>query len=477
MRGSVYKRCQEHGVTGTKSKRACRKPHGSWYYRVDVDAGSSERRQPSKGGFRTQTAAEEALAKVLAQGGAVDDAQLTVEQWLRRWLAENEWKPRTRESYTRHVEQVLIPQLGKKRLRDLRRRDVDKMLRDVATVEMPEAEETPERVRCGQPRENRSSTPSKQRENGQPCRKWAVEGDTRCEQHGGVRRPVERTAAPRVEKRAAGTLDSYRRTLRTALAAAHRLELIASNPAQGQIDAIPKRGKPNTPKPWTPEQVAQFLAHVRDDDDVALFLLAAFAGMRRGELLGLPWSALELDGSSAGVDINDTVVDSTGPQACPRCDDKHTGRLLQLSPKSEASVRWVPVVPGTVKALRQHKERQDEVSARRAERGAWVDHGLAFPDPFGAPRRPEALSKRFVELAAQVELPPIRLHDMRDGACSLLLAGGMPIEIVAMILGHANPAVTRRAYAHVIRSEASEGMRRAVKLVWPEVQGDDEPEA
>ena len=43
-------------------------------------------------------------------------------------------------------------------------------------------------------------------------------------------------------------------------------------------------------------------------------------------------------------------------------------------------------------------------------------------------------------------LAVVRLHDTRHGACSLLLAGGVPIEIVQIILGHSSPAVTRKAY-------------------------------
>jgi integrase len=61
-------------------------------------------------------------------------------------------------------------------------------------------------------------------------------------------------------------------------------------------------------------------------------------------------------------------------------------------------------------------------------------------------------------------LPPIRLHDLRHGACSLLLAGGVPIEVVQLILGHARPT-TRRVYAHVIRGTTAEQVEHATDLV------------
>jgi len=54
---------------------------------------------------------------------------------------------------------------------------------------------------------------------------------------------------------------------------------------------------------------------------------------------------------------------------------------------------------------------------------------------------------------------------MRHSACSLLLAGGVPIEVVQMILGHARPSTTRRVYAHVIRGTTAEQVEHATELI------------
>ena len=53
----------------------------------------------------------------------------------------------------------------------------------------------------------------------------------------------------------------------------------------------------------------------------------------------------------------------------------------------------------------------------------------------------------------------------RHGACSLMLAGGVPIEVVQMILGHASPDVTRRVYKHLMRKEAAKQVEKASKLL------------
>jgi integrase len=50
------------------------------------------------------------------------------------------------------------------------------------------------------------------------------------------------------------------------------------------------------------------------------------------------------------------------------------------------------------------------------------------------------------------QLPHARLHDLRHLHATTLLLSGVPVHAVAARLGHADPAITRRVYAHVIRS-------------------------
>jgi integrase len=61
-------------------------------------------------------------------------------------------------------------------------------------------------------------------------------------------------------------------------------------------------------------------------------------------------------------------------------------------------------------------------------------------------------------------LPGIRLHDLRRCACSLLLAGGVPIEVVQMVIGHARATTIRRVYAHVMREITAEQVEQATDL-------------
>jgi integrase len=106
-----------------------------------------------------------------------------------------------------------------------------------------------------------------------------------------------------------------------------------------------------------------------------------------------------------------------------------------------------------------HRVAEDQVvlAVARAEKLARFNMGL--------PLRPGGVTAAFEAHVAACALPVIRLHDTRHGACSLLLAGGVPIEIVQMILGHSSPEVTRRVYAHLMRRAAAEQVETATELL------------
>ncbi|HEX8509073.1 MAG TPA: tyrosine-type recombinase/integrase [Propionibacteriaceae bacterium] len=105
-------------------------------------------------------------------------------------------------------------------------------------------------------------------------------------------------------------------------------------------------------------------------------------------------------------------------------------------------------------ALAAHREAQ--LSERAMFGSDYHEHDLVFCYVDGDPLRPDLVSREFDAHASACGLPAIRLHDMRHGACSLMLPGGVPIEVVQMILGHSSPAVTRRVYAHLMGRATAE---------------------
>ncbi|GAA3962839.1 tyrosine-type recombinase/integrase [Actinoplanes auranticolor] len=426
MRGSVFKRCQCRDGNGKKVKN-CRKPHGSWAFVVDAgtDPKTGKRRQIPRSGFKTKTEAEEALTAEMAKldaGTWTDDRRMTLGKWLDTWLAEliaAKKSVNTVKNYRGHIRDAWRPLLGHMLLRDLRRSHIEGVLASLAEP---------------------------------------VEGD----------RPAGNVGR-RVTQRSPATIDGYRRTIRAALSAAQRRELIAINPAVGRMDSIPASDNiddDDEPVVWQPEETARFLEHVFDDRLSALYELAAYAGLRRAELCGLRWS--DIDTNGAGLRVRQTIVSVTRTQvtpeqaACPVCSEVHVGRLFK-APKSRKGRRWVPLAVPAQAALARHRETQRE--EREFFGIDYQEHDLVFCRPDGLPLRPDRVTVEFEKHVTACGLPMVRLHDTRHGACSLMLAGGVPIEIVQLILGHSSPEVTRRVYAHLMRTTTSAQVEKAVELL------------
>jgi integrase len=243
----------------------------------------------------------------------------------------------------------------------------------------------------------------------------------------------------RVTQRSAATIDGYRRTIRAALSAALRRELIAINLAVGRMDSIPTSDNiddDDEPVVWQSEETARYLEHVFDERLSALGPLRTGrrCRTRRAELCGWRWS--DFDANGAGLRVRQAIVSVTRTQVTPEqaarpvCAEVHVGRLFK-APKSRKDRRWVPLAVPAQDTLTRHRAKQQE---EREFLGIdYQEHGLVFCRPDGLPLRPDRVTVEFEKHVTACGLPMVRLHDTRHGACSLMLAGGVPIEIVQLI--------------------------------------------
>jgi integrase len=183
---------------------------------------------------------------------------------------------------------------------------------------------------------------------------------------------------------------------------------------------------------WTLDQSRAFLIHVAKDRLRAAWLLTMH-GLRRGEVVGLRWTDVSLDGPNPALRIRHTrvLVD---------------GHPEESEPKTARGRRDLPLLPNITSALRDLKAQQ----RREAELAgaAYENSGLVVVDELGRPLRPEVFTDTFRRRARDAGLPDIRLHDARHTAASLMLELGYPVHVVAAWLGH-DPVMTQRVYAHV----------------------------
>jgi len=172
--------------------------------------------------------------------------------------------------------------------------------------------------------------------------------------------------------------------------------------------------------------------------------VAVGTGLRRGELLGLRWSDIDLTAARLTVRRSIEVVreESTGAG----CTHVRYVRREKL-PKTPTSRRTVSLAPSVVAVLRRQCSEQRE---RRNHWGLGRDQDcFVFDRLNGLPWEPPALSSEFAKLVRHAKLPHIRLHDLRHTFASTSLLAGVDLKTISASLGHSTISVTADLYAHV----------------------------
>jgi integrase len=236
-------------------------------------------------------------------------------------------------------------------------------------------------------------------------------------------------------------LQAMHSVLRAALEHAMREDLVLRNVARLVRVPTPSR---RTFVAWTVKDTLAFLAACRADALAPAFVLLIALGLRRGEVLGLRWTDVDLDGRSLQV-----------RQQLQRSE----GRLQLVAVKTQRSNRALPLPDLCVRALR--KRRSEQATDRMAAGASWQDTGLVFTTHHGTPVEPRNLARSFHRISEGAGVPRIRVHDLRHMCSSFLAAEGVPARTIMEILGHSQIAVTMNVYTHV----TSEEQRQAMKLM------------
>lgn len=189
----------------------------------------------------------------------------------------------------------------------------------------------------------------------------------------------------------------------------------------------------------TPEEARSILRAAQGHRFEVAAWLSYGCGLRRGEILGLRWSDIDLDASRLTVTGNVT---------------RSSSGLVRGSPKTRRGLRTVPFGPEVGAALREHRSRQ---VAQRLAADVWEDPDLVLANEVGSLVEPRALSRAFEQWARTAGVRDTGTHLGRHFAATVMLSSGRAsVADVAAVLGH-DPAVLLNTYA----GAASEGQRAA----------------
>jgi integrase len=513
-KGGTFKRCGCRGEGGTRLGKACPKlrrrngwnpTHGSWHYQLELPPATDGRRRAPlrRGGFTDQGEAQnemDAARELLAIAGkdtalaaritdiilatVKDTAKLpeatevrrrvrtgqeldqrrTVADWLGSWLAgKQQLRPGSSAGYASHIRLYLTPVIGHIRLDQLQVSHVMEIFEAIDEL---------------------NDTIHAARGTGDPAIRAKVKG--------------RRLVGPATKHR-------IRATLRSALNSAIKQRLIDFNPAavielpqakrpkalvwtperihlwqqarENHIETMqrrkqilaarsPHRSKLGTavtaldsyigtPRPspvmvWTPEQTQRFLDRAQGHRLYALFHLITFRGLRRGEACGLGWPELDLINRVATIRWQITQIGATTTQG---------------PPKSDAGDRQIALDRRTINVLLVHKAQQ--TNERLAAGEDWTETGFVFTTDTGRPLHPAEVTEQFHWLCLEADLPPIRLHDLRHGAATLLLAAGHDMKMVQETLGLSSITIAADTYTSVLPDLARRAAEDVATLLKP----------
>lgn len=217
-------------------------------------------------------------------------------------------------------------------------------------------------------------------------------------------------------------------TLKLIFADAQKRDLIDKNPMD-KVDA-PKLQK--HPVDAFTEREAQYFFSVLGEcplDFRCILQLLITTGMRRGECAGLKWK--DLDAESKTIKISRNVTYSAG------------NGIVVGTPKTENSIRTVPLMDSTLALLLQYKKQMQTEHPRTILKEAYL-----FPNTTSVfePRDPNTITRRLKRFMKRHSLPDLSPHDLRHSCATLLLSQGADIKSVQEILGHANASTTLNFY-------------------------------
>ena len=271
-------------------------------------------------------------------------------------------------------------------------------------------------------------------------------------------RDIQEFYTQQLKRVKASSVIHYHVIIHRALKYAVRTDLIPTNPAD----------KIDRPK------MERFVGSFYDSDEMnSLFeaaagtrlelpiLLGAFYGLRRSEVIGLKWDAIDFANETITIRHTVTTCNLDGKQVLVASD----------TTKTKSSMRTLPLVQVFKERLLDVKAKQEQ-NIKLCGRSYNKEYlGYICVDEMGNLLKPGYLTTSFPLLLEKNGLRKIRFHDLRHSCASLLLANGVPMKQIQEWLGHSDFSTTANIYAHLdFNSKISSAQAMITVLKLPEAQ-------
>ena len=234
----------------------------------------------------------------------------------------------------------------------------------------------------------------------------------------------------------ANTVIHYHANIRKCLQYAFQIGMIRSNPAD-RVER-PRKEKFKS-EIYSGEELEQLFKVIQGDPSEFGVIMAAFYGLRRSEIVGLKWDAIDFEHDTITIRHTVTSCDLDGKRILVASD----------TTKTKSSMRTLPLVPFVKEQLLALRKQQKE-NRRLCGRSYNKEYlNYVCVNEIGDLIKPHYVTESFPKLLKANGFRPIRFHDLRHSCASLLLANGVSMKQIQEWLGHSDFSTTANIYAHL----------------------------
>lgn len=239
-----------------------------------------------------------------------------------------------------------------------------------------------------------------------------------------------------LERVSANTVIHYHAVIHRALKYAVKIKTIQSNPA---VNVERPRKEKFIGSFYDKKEINTLFDIIQGHPLEVAIKLAAFYGLRREEIIGLKWTAIDFENNTLTIQHTVTECNLNG---------KHI-EVASDTAKTDSSLRTMPLVANFREMLLAKKEKQEHYRklCGRSYCKEYLDY--IFVNEMGERWKPRYLSDGFKRILEQNGLRRIRFHDLRHTCASLLLANNVPMKKIQEWLGHSDFSTTANIYAHL----------------------------
>lgn len=237
------------------------------------------------------------------------------------------------------------------------------------------------------------------------------------------------------------TIEVMKIVMHAALKQAQRNKLVGENVCENVV--LPRK-QPKRIRVLNEDEQTKLIAALKDNYIGRGLLFALYTGMRRGEVLALKWS---------DYDKNEKTISITKALSRVRTYNKDGNKtmLTVTTPKTDTSIRTVPLIDKAVELLAEHKRRQERYMELVGD--YYTDNDLIFSSSRGDYLDPGNFNRKLNKTVKKIGIPRISPHVLRHSFATRGLEAEVSLKAMQELLGHSSITVTGDIYTHILKEQ------------------------